>query len=747
MRLAMRRSMMLLAIGLGLVVEANGASTAPPSYHGVKGSIDSIRRSWATPGARPQPNAAGWNTLFDALLNDLDGYGKAGSEQERLAALERVQLVSTELAAVPWTPAITLREEIRQWLRPRLHLAEAKRQLRDTVTSLPPSADPGAVANRSRWVEFVDHDLGSAINGYESASTVAQRLAALRQIRSSLDVLKGLNQNRPWWPASQLESAINDLFNQPNVDVSADVSIVSPFFNADLVQTGPVYRKGYWSQVTAGPKTGFGLLSSDDGIAFYNKQSLVSVTPITDFQSQIARDPQGQRAAKLYNFQATSYDWSELTITTVLRTWGLSITPNSTHNIDVSICSTPADGGGLGRMIAGVIGMDQNSINQRVKDGALPRFKQQIPTEAQEEALERIGRETLTRNADLQAKGLIGNNTLAIQDILITQLSLRSRPDAVFAGGMLQMNGVPQAGADAPQPTSLAGNYEPGVTADVHLSSILTTAAAGAYQREQVRSVENLMVSIREVPQGTAPGDAVKVTKNVDFPTFLKALDEGRKATPKVTVIRVKRPENPPEFSADAKGNLVAVIRDFQLDAPAPESEAKGGIVGAAAKIYRIKIPQLELSVAYKVDAVPGAPLQLHANVADFSPGTNGEVLAITDDESKAVPLSRFAAAIVMTGLGGKLRSQPINASLDQVKLPGFTVRGISPLDPSGWIRLALDRAVEAPYSTFTPMPVASAPPAPVIQPVTTVYPQAVSPGAVVSGPVVSLPTAVGGQP
>ena len=84
------------------------------------------------------------------------------------------------------------------------------------------------------------------------------------------------------------------------------------------METGPVYRKGYWSQVTAGPKTGFGLLPSDDGIAFYNKQTLVSVTPITDFQNQIAADPQGQRAAKLYQFSTTSYDWSELTITTVL---------------------------------------------------------------------------------------------------------------------------------------------------------------------------------------------------------------------------------------------------------------------------------------------------------------------------------------------------------------------------------------------------------------------------------------------
>ena len=47
-------------------------------------------------------------------------------------------------------------------------------------------------------------------------------------------------------------------------------------------------RKGYVSQVTAGPKTGFGLMTSDDGIAFYNKQQFTSVTPIWDFQNRIA---------------------------------------------------------------------------------------------------------------------------------------------------------------------------------------------------------------------------------------------------------------------------------------------------------------------------------------------------------------------------------------------------------------------------------------------------------------------------
>ena len=42
---------------------------------------------------------------------------------------------------------------------------------------------------------------------------------------------------------------------------------ISPALSNDVVQNGPVEFKGYISQVTAGPKTGFGLLPSDGAAA------------------------------------------------------------------------------------------------------------------------------------------------------------------------------------------------------------------------------------------------------------------------------------------------------------------------------------------------------------------------------------------------------------------------------------------------------------------------------------------------
>ena len=94
--------------------------------------------------------------------------------------------------------------------------------------------------------------------------------------------------------------------------------------------------------------------------------------------------------------------------------------------------------------------MNQNKITNKVYEGAIGNFRQRIPQEAQEEAQERIAGQQATRNAEL-SQYLIGNNMLAVQDFLISGLSLRSRPEAVYVGGLLQArSGDRQRGADAP---------------------------------------------------------------------------------------------------------------------------------------------------------------------------------------------------------------------------------------------------------------------------------------------------------
>ena len=205
------------------------------------------------------------------------------------------------------------------------------------------------------------------------ATTVAQRQAGARPRSPGPPVAPDrATAERPWQPSWDLQTAVNDLFNQPNLDITADVNIVSPVFDQNLVTSGPIYRKGYWSQVTAGPKTGFGLLPSDDGIAFYNSQLLTSVTPITDFQNQIEQRParpQGGQALLVLGDQPSTRPSSRST-RSCGRPASRSARPTTTTSTPRS-ARRPRPGGGLAPAVAGLIGMNQNKITQMVYEGAI----------------------------------------------------------------------------------------------------------------------------------------------------------------------------------------------------------------------------------------------------------------------------------------------------------------------------------------------------------------------------------------
>ncbi len=274
MRGMLRLMVATITAGIGLSSATFAAAPAAPSYQGVERTIEAIRQAWSSPGAPAQPNRPGWDALFDALLEDLRSYAKAASDDDRLAALDHIYQISEALGSSRWQQAANLREETRQWLRPRLRLAWARRRLGEVVKALPPTGDPSIQANRERWVDFEKNDLGNALRDYDGAATCpSARPPCTASTSRSAPSASATRRGRGGRPTSSRRRC-NDVFNRPNINVSADAPTVEPLFNTNLITTGPVYRKGYVSQVTAGPKTGFGLLASDDGIAFYNQPSL-----------------------------------------------------------------------------------------------------------------------------------------------------------------------------------------------------------------------------------------------------------------------------------------------------------------------------------------------------------------------------------------------------------------------------------------------------------------------------------------
>lgn len=684
----------------GLAVSATAAAPAAPNYLQIERTVSRIRADWTKPGTAPEPNAAGWNTLFDATLGDLGAYSAATSENDRLTSLNRLYQISVALGSVAWAPAVELRESLREWLRPRVRLAWAERRLVERVNGLPVSPDAATQGNRENWVRFVEGVLGGALQGYDASTTVAARQKALHSIQAALNALQTLNRAYSWSPSLELQAAMNDLFNRPNLDVSVDRKTLAPNFATNLITTGPVFRKGYWSQVTAGPHLGFGLLPSDDGIAFYNRQALTSVTPITDFQQQVVANPQGKRAAKMYQFNATQSDNSVLTITIVIRpSTGLTIYPSYEHNVNADISTTPQTRARLARAIASLAGFNQSRITQMAWDNAIGQIRSNVVKEAQLEANERTAKEAAQRNTQL-AQYLIGGNRLAFRNLLVEGLSFRSRPENALIGGTLTyLNARDQVGASAPQPPEFL-RPDGGVSADLHLSSIMTNFTRGYLQSDAARELENLMVITQKVAPNQPPSEGVKLVRNADFPSFLRAIATTQAANdPKLVAIRVKRPPSSPDFGVDHKGNLVALIHDFQIEVPVPPQMAKGG--GGAlppAKILRVVSPQAEFVIAFKVEPQTATePLRLTGRIENFDPGPNAKVYAINDDENQAKPLNAFASIFVLGGFRTKLQGQPVDIPLSNLQLRGFAIQSVSPLDPSGWIRVNLVRTSWSP--------------------------------------------------
>jgi hypothetical protein len=685
----------MIALTLGLI--CLGAAPSATSYFGVEQTITKIQDAWSQEGARPQPHAAGWNAFFDSLRGAFQAYSKAQTSSEQLRVLDRLYRFSVALRGITWKPAVEVREELRAWLRPRVRLAWAQRRLVDAVRGMPPTTAADVRANRARWIQFTSDDLGTALRSYEAAATVAQHQEALKRIQTALDSLESGNTAHPWAPALAIQEALNDLFDAPNINVTADLATVRPAFETNVVEEGPVFFRGQWSYVTPGPKTGFGLVPSENGIEFTNSQLFTSVTPIRGFNEEMEQDPRGQRVTKLYHFDATSRDRAELTISTVIRGDGLHIWPSYRHNVDASICSSPVPGNGLGRLIAGLLTFNQNKITRKVYEGAIGKIREGVVSGAMELGTIRTSEAAEVRNAQMR-KFLPGRDVLSYREIALERLRMGSRTDSVHMTGKLLWQGdFPHMGADRRRPAALqvAGT---GISSDIHLPSVLTNVSTGYFHSDYAQSLENIMIETRNVEPGSRPRDAVRLTENVEFSVYVQAVAKAKEANdPKVMAIRIVKPARAPEFAVDARGLMVVMVHDLIVDVPAPAQAALGGgVAGPPANIYRLSAPEAELVVSIRfLEPDDETPRNAVVRLEAFDPGPGAKVLAITDDENQAKPLTTFSSALVYRMAAIKLVGQHSVLPLENLPLQGMDLVSIAPIDPSGWTRVVLKRNAE----------------------------------------------------
>ena len=221
------------------------------------------------------------------------------------------------------------------------------------------------------------------------------------------------------------------------------------------------------------------------------------------------------------------------------------------------------------------------------------------------------------------------------------------------------------------------------------------------------------MILTKDVPPGTPSQRSGDHPRQRRLPDLRQGRGRGSKANnPKVTALRIKRPAQPPEFAADARGFLVAISTTSRSTSPPPiprarpvrDWRARPRSCGSRFLSSRRPSPirsRLRLRGSHRVKA----------KLEDFTPSPTSQVLAFNDDESKPTasePVQRSAGAQRPWRLG--CESQPIDASLDNLKLRGFAIQSISPLDPSGWVRLSLTRRPGAPPAGVAAAPAVTPP-------------------------------------
>ena len=669
-------------MGIELASAASAAAPATPSYQGVERTIQVDPSSLVEPGAAAQPNRPGWDALFDALLDDLrltprpkarrivwqrwiTSIRSRASGHGRLAAGREPARGSQAVASAPGPPGV----------------GQAPAE-RDGCKPCRPPAIPNVQANRSRWVDFVQNDLGNALRDYDAAATVAQRRPlctafmsrssslAERKPEAALVAVVGARGRgqRPVQPAQsrhrgRCEHRRAALQRQPGRDRAGPaqgIRLAGHRRPQDRLRPAAQRRRHRVLQQSAVHQR-----DADLGLSEPDR-----------------RGPAGPGAAKLYQFSATTYDWAELTITTVLKA------PVSDLAVLHATRSTrPSLGADRGwragprdrRPDRDGPGEDQRRRSTKGRSASSGSRSRSRP---RRKAQERIAAETAKRNADLRAKGLVGNDTVGDP-----RFPDHAALAAVAARGRLRRRPLPVAqahpgklGADAPQPRKLATTRtrrhgrRPSRLAAGQPGGRASTSAS------KVRSVKNLMIVIKDVPPGTPPRDAVKSPRMSISRPIAKAVDDARK--PKPGSPKDDRPaDHPPAAAARVQHRCPGVpgrlIHDLQLDVPAPEEEAKGGIVGAAAKIYRIKMPLAEVALSYQVDSSTPDALQLQAKVEDFNSGhQRGSAGDHRRRNQGRCPLA-FSAAFVLGAIGGKIRTQPIDACPRPAQAAGL----LDPLD------------------------------------------------------------------
>ncbi len=127
-----------------------------------------------------------------------------------------------------------------------------------------------------------------------------------------------------------------------------------------------------------------------------------------------------------------------------------------------------------------------------------------------------------------------------------------------------------------------------------------------------------------------------------------------------------------PEVAVDARGYLVAIVHDLQIDLPVPAQMANSPLAGAKAKIYRLDAKTAEFVFEIKPVTQPDGTIRLTGNLKELNTSPGSRVLAINDDEAKALPLDPFRSVLIYQGFANAIKAKPLDLPVQNLKLQGL---------------------------------------------------------------------------
>jgi len=674
-------SLMLTLGSFTLVSAANVA----PTYRNVQ---DQLAKLSPTSTAELKSAAQKLEDYLSKLVKttDLDA---------RLAAYKALRADSTQWTA--WSAYDPAAGEVaialERWIMPRLNAVEYAVAARDAIKR----GDAWVTDEHKAIYKDLVQPLTTALEQYESADKTGLRVDAREKIRDLVEKLSAKLKQTQWPDADQIIATIKSRWTSPNILFTVSAEGLRPLLDREIVKNESILFKGRTSYVTPRERQGYGLIPSDDSIAFYISQAMTSVTPVTDFEQQVQSNQGGRILTRGYTLGNTIQNDSVVTTSFAIRPTGIAMSPNNQNNVRPNLAIAPKQGGGFTRAIMGLAGMNQQRIVNEIYSKSIGQI--QTETEASSKELGQLrANEAASKLNEAMIPFRRSDDTMAYNKVVVERIKVRTEPTHIHAEARLLYD---RPGHESIGPLDIAPPLDPVdqryITTAIHIPNLMENLAANFFEELSSRGT----TTIAFLPDNDGDGAAeIEIQSGQDL--LQLAVGESLRITkqPKGAALSAGSPfaaltisekKLVPHFTMDDKGHLVMLFKSFKMDIAAPSLTilSEGRLGGAV----RIDSPGAELDM--EIMNLPATATQqerLALKVHSFQLDPRSKIYEYKLAGKEPVELSAFKKAAVLAGASAFLSSKPIDLPLDALKIGDkVSVVKVSPIGKLGWYQFVIN--------------------------------------------------------